>query len=153
MAKEPFSVAWTACVAALVLALALMRPSVASAEPVTATVDQPAVITTTTGAAESAPANPSRAVIHVTAFTPPHSGAVQAVVKVEQGGHEQEVGRFGIFPNAEFTANSPSQVRRFGLPLPKSLAAGGPLTFKVDLVPLTGDGQGARMVFGLAEVR
>jgi len=97
----------------------------------------------------------SRVIISVTAFRPPREGAVQAVVKVQKDGDrtEQESGRFGIFPNAEFKAADPSKAQRFGPPLPKELANTGALKLNVYLVPFKGDGSGALLEIGGAEMR
>jgi hypothetical protein len=92
-------------------------------------------------------------IISVTAFRPPRDGAIQAVVKAQKDGDEQEIGRFGIFPNAEFKAADPSKAQRFGLPLPKELARGGAIKLNVYLVPFKGDGSGALMEIGGAEIR
>jgi hypothetical protein len=141
--------------AGCLLAMLAMTTPLAGAEPAIATVGQPAVITVAPAPEALAPDRAPRAVVEVSAFRPPSSGAVQAVVRAQpgDGGPEQEIGRFAIFPNAEFSATDPSQVRRFGLALPKSLAGAGPLKLKVDLVPLSGDGQGARMEVRGAEIR
>ena len=89
-------------------------------------------------------------IISVTAFRPPRDGAVQAVVKVQRDGGrtEQEIGRFGMFPNAEFKAADPSKAQRFGLPLPKGLAGGEAVKLNVYLVPFKGDGGGAMLKIG-----
>ena len=55
-------------------------------------------------------------------------------------GAEREIGRFGIFPNAEFKAAEPSKAQRFGLALPKELARGGP----GEIERLSGSAQGGR---------
>jgi hypothetical protein len=93
-------------------------------------------------------------IISVTAFRPPRDGAVQAVVKVQNGDRtEQEIGRFGVFPNAEFKAADPSKARRFGVPLPKEVANSGEVKLHVYLVPFKGDGSGALLEIGGAEIR
>ncbi len=103
------------------------------------------------GAASQSP----HVIISVTASRPTHDGAVQAVVKVQKDGDrtEQEIGRFGIFPNAEFKAADPSKAQRFGLPLPKELASGGAVKLNVYLVPFKGEGSGALLEIGGAEIR
>jgi hypothetical protein len=129
----------------------------AAQDPPVATVAGPAVVTATgapvadQGLASQSP----RLIISVTAFRPPREGAVQAVVKVQKDGDrtEQEIGRFGIFPNAEFKAADPSKAQRFGLPLPKELASGGAVKLNVYLVPFKGDGSGALLEIGGAEIR
>jgi hypothetical protein len=140
------------------LMVALMPQSSVAAQdslPV-ATVAGPAVVTATgapvadQGVASQSP----RVIISVTAFRPPRDGAVQAVVKVEKdnGRTEQEIGRFGIFPNAEFKAADPSKAQRFGLPLPTELARGGAVKLHVYLVPFKGEGSGALLQIGGAEI-
>jgi hypothetical protein len=80
---------------------------------------------------------------------------VEAIVKAEKDDtdSELELGRFGIFPYAEFKAGESDKVRRFSFPLPKDLAVGGPIKLKVYLSPIRGDGKGARMELSGAEVR
>jgi hypothetical protein len=91
----------------------------------------------------------------MTGFRPPHDGAVQAIVKLQrEGGQtEQEIGRFGMFPNTEFKAADPSKAQRFGLPLPNELAGSKALKLHVYLVPFKGDGNGAVLELGGAEIR
>jgi hypothetical protein len=81
--------------------------------------------------------------INVRAFTPPPSGAVGAVVSLEEnkeGGREVEVGGFTIFPAKRFEATKPEDERGFRLNATQALAelgAGdGPVKIKVKLVPL-----------------
>ena len=138
------------------LLLALLLPGTAAAEPesLLATVDKPAVVTATPapGAASSTGASP-QVVINVTGFQPATDGPVQAVVKAQRGGKEREIGRFGIFPHTAFKAAEPSRGQSFGIPLPKDLASGGPVKFNVYLVPANGEGKGASMEIGGAEIR
>lgn len=121
-----------------------------------ATVASPAMITATPAsiADQGVASQSSRVIISVTAFRPPRDGAVQAVVKVQRDGGrtEQEIGRFGIFPNAEFKAADPSKAQRFGLPLPKELASGGAVKLNVYLIPFKGEGDGALLEIGGAEI-
>jgi hypothetical protein len=144
--------------AACACLVALMSQSSVAAQdsrPV-ATVAGPAVITATAApmADQGVASQSPRVIISVTAFRPPHDGAVQAVVKVQNGDRtEREIGRFGIFPNAEFKAADPSKAQRFGLPLPKELASGGAVKLNVYLVPLKGEGSGAHLEIGGAEIR
>jgi hypothetical protein len=142
------------------LLLALLSLGAAAAEPesLLATVYKPAVVTATPapGAALSAGASP-QVVINVTGFQPATDGPVQAVVKAQRGGKEREIGRFGIFPHTAFKAAEPSRGQSFGIPLPKDLArdlaSGGPVKFNVYLVPANGEGKGASMEIGGAEIR
>jgi hypothetical protein len=145
--------------AACVCMVALMSQSSVAAQdsPPVATVAGPAVVTATAApvADQGLASQSPRVIISVTAFRPPRDGAVQAVVKVQKDGDrtEQEIGRFGIFPNAEFKAADPSKAQRFGLPLPKELARGGAVKLNVYLVPLKGEGSGALLEIGGAEIR
>lgn len=139
--------------------VALMSQSSVAAQdssPV-ATVAGPAVVTAAGAsvADQGVASQSARVIISVTGFRPPHDGAVQAVVKVQKDGdrQEQEIGRFGVFPNAEFKAADPSKAQRFGLPLPKDLASGGAVKLHVYLVPFKGDGGGAMLEIGGAEIR
>jgi len=54
-----------------------------------------------------------------------------------------------MFPNAEFKAADPSKAQRFGLPLPKELVS----QIEWYLVPFKGDGSGALLQIGGAEIR
>ena len=142
---------------ALMVALVFQSSVAAQDGPPVATIASPAVVTAMgapvadQGVASQSP----RVIISVTAFRPPGDSAVQAVVKVQRDGGrtEQEIGRFGIFPNAEFKAADPSKVQRFGLPLPNELASGGAVKLHVYLVPFKGDGSGALLQIGGAEIR
>jgi hypothetical protein len=145
--------------AACACMVALMAQSSVAAQdsPPVATVAGPAVVTAMAApvADQGVASQSPRVIISVTAFRPPREGAVQAVVKVQKEGNrtEQEIGRFGIFPNAEFKAADPSKAQRFGLPLPQELASGGAVKFNVYLAPLKGEGSGALMEIGGAEIR
>jgi hypothetical protein len=77
------------------------------------------------------------------------------VVKARSDGsqEEREIGRFGVFPNAEFRASDLSKAQRYGLPLPQELAGAKALKLHVYLVPLRGDGSSARLELGGAEIR
>jgi hypothetical protein len=123
--------------------------------PPVATVANPAVVTAMGTPDQGIVSQSPRVIVSVTGFRPPHDGGVEAIVKLqkEDGQTEQEIGRFGIFPNAEFKAADPSRAQRFGLPLPKELAGGKALKFHVYLVPFKGDGNGAMLELGGAEIR
>jgi hypothetical protein len=141
---------------ALVVALMSQSSIAAQDRPPVATVASPAVVTATPApmANQGVASQSPRVIISVTAFRPPRDGAVRAVVKVQNGGRtEREIGRFGIFPNAEFKAADPSKAQRFGVPLPKELASGGEVKLHVYLVPFKGEGSGALLEIGRAEIR
>jgi hypothetical protein len=74
------------------------------------------------------------------------------VVKAQKpDGTEEEIGRFGIFPQTEFHASNPSETRKYGFAVSSGLASGGPVKLKVELVPLRGEGKGASLQVGGAE--
>jgi len=121
-----------------------------------ATVDRPAIVTAARATAlDGIEDQPARVVIGVAAFTPPRDGAVQGLVKLLTSGDrtEQEIGRFGLFPNTEFRAADPSRAQRFSFALPKDVGRDRPVQIKVQLVPLRGDGKDARLEIGSAEIR
>lgn len=139
---------------AFVLVLISLGAVAAEGDQLLATMASPAVITLTPpGRGQDQPA---RVVINVMGFRPPLDGSlVEAVVKAQRVGtdKEQEIGRFGIFPNAEYKAADPSQAQRFSFALTRELASGGPVKVKVELVPVRGKGEGARLEVGGAEIR
>src|SRR5262245_5494950 len=141
--------------AAIVVVFALTTAAHAQGDQLLATVDKPAVVTAVPAAERGASAKPARIVIDVTGFKPPQDGQpVQAVVSVrKEGGTEQEIGRFGLFPQTEFRAASPSEAQRFSVPLPSDLAGGSAVTLNVQLVPSRGKGEGARLELGGAQIR
>ena len=141
-------------------ALALIAPIAAIAAEggqLLATVDRPAILTATPAKAlESTAADRSapRVIVDVTGYQPPQKGAVRGVVKVQKpDGTEQEIGTFGVFPNAAFRADS-SRARRYSFPLPKELAAGA-VKLKVEVVPDKAQetGEGAQLEIGGAEIQ
>jgi hypothetical protein len=139
-------------------AFALFAPGFAAAaegDQVRATVDQPAVVTAAPMAEGQVAGQPARVVISVTGFRPPQDGGpVQGVVKLQGEGArpEREIGRFGLFPQAEFQTADPSAAQRFGFALPKELASGGPMKLNVYLVPMRGEGKGSSLELGGAEI-
>ena len=139
------------------LAISFVCTAFACAEgsQVIATVERPALVTAaaTSPGSESRPGE-QRVVVSVLGYKPPRDGTVQGVVTVqEKQGQEQEIGRFGLFPNAEFRASDPSQAQQFSFPLPRDLTRGGPMQIKVEVVPTRGDGKDARLEIGGAEIR
>jgi hypothetical protein len=140
-------------------ALAFLAPvgaSAAEGDQLRATVGKPAIVTV--APARALPDQP-RAVITVTGFRPPAprgdvQPSVRAVVKVQKpDGTDQEVGSFTPFPQAEFSTDA-SGARRFSIPLPKEIAAAGPVTLKVELIPSPGEsGAGAHLEVGSAEIQ
>jgi hypothetical protein len=120
-----------------------------------ATVERPATVTVTVAQGPDSTEAGHYVVVHVTAYTPPRDGAIQGVVTVQKhtDSTEQEIGRFGIFPNAEFSAADPSKVRRYSFPLPRDVLQDGPVKLTVHIVPLRGEGKGARLELGGAEIK
>jgi hypothetical protein len=120
-----------------------------------ATVGKPAIVTATpAGAAQDSSGSAPRVVVHVTGYQPAQEGAVRGVVKVQKpDGSEQEIGTFGVFPNAAFKAET-SRARSYSFDLPKELAT-GKVQLKVELVPdkAQGTGAGAQLEVERAEVR
>jgi hypothetical protein len=140
---------------ALAIMLACIAVVSAEGNQLIATVERPAVVTAAAAPGPEDSLRDQRVVVSVTAFTPSRDGTVQGVVKVQksEGGAEQEIGRFGMFPNAEFRAADPSQAQRFSFPLPKELARGGPVKVTVQVMPLRGEGKDARLEVGGAEIK
>lgn len=121
----------------------------------TATAGSPAVVTATAAPQEGFMSQSPRVIVSVTGFEPPREGGIEVVVRAQAEGSqmEQEIGRFGVFPETAFKAPDPSKAKRFGLPLPKELAASKAVTLRVYLVPFRGSGEGARLELGGAEIR
>jgi hypothetical protein len=143
---------------AFALVLTPLAAIAAEGDQVHATVDRPAVVTATPAPKPTlgrpAAGEGARVVVSVTAFQPPQDGGpVQVVVKAQRDGTEREIGRFGILPNTAFRAGERSKAKSFGLALPKELASGAPVKLNVYLVPTRGEGTGARLEVGGAEIR
>lgn len=92
----------------------------------------------------------ARVVITVTGFRPSASGPVEAVVLIPCGTEEREIGRFGIFPQQPFTAGSNANAQRFGFALPDACKMPSQVIIRVE--PSAGDGSGAELVIGRAEL-
>jgi hypothetical protein len=91
-------------------------------------------------------------VVRVIGFRPAQEGAVQVVVKAVVNGAKQEVGRFGIFPNAPFKSEAQEQAQMFSLTLPKELANVETLALQFSIQPFRGTGTGAEVEIGGAEI-
>jgi hypothetical protein len=129
--------------------------ALAQNDRLSATVENPAVVTATAAPAEGLTSPSPRVIVSVTGFEPPREGGVEVVVKAqsESSPKEQEIGRFAVFPETAFKAPDPSKAKRFGLPLPQVLAASKSVTLRVYLVPFRGSGEGALLELGGAEIR
>lgn len=80
-------------------------------------------------------------VLRVVGIQPPKEGDVLGVVKAEINGAEREIGRFHT-----------SKPLRFGFSMPDELAAADAVKLKVYLIPSEGEGRGAWMQFGGADI-
>lgn len=144
--------------AAGAMAVFALAACAAEDERLIATVDSPAVVTTSPAATVEnkgfeANAVP-RVVIDVTGYQPAQKGAVRGVVKVQKpDGSEQEIGTFGMFPDAAFKADT-SRARSYSFPIPKELATGA-VKLKIEVVPdkASGTAEGAHIEVGRAEIR
>ncbi|MFO1125563.1 MAG: hypothetical protein U1E25_09960 [Methylocystis sp.] len=141
--------------AACALTFLIVNDRVAQADDREATVSRPATITAAPGPPDGQEsAGGRRLIIAVTGFRPAKESAVQVVVKaMTADSGEQEIGRFGMFPNQAFAAPEPSQAQRFSLTLPKALESSGPVTLRVYVIPFKGEGKGASVELGDAEIR
>ena len=141
--------------AACALILLIVSDRMARADDREATVSRPATITAKPGPPDGREsAGGRRLIIAVRGFRPAKESAVQVVVKAATAGSgEQEIGRFGMFPDQAFNAPDPSQAQRFSLTLPKALQSGGPVTLRVYVVPFKGEGKDASVELGGAEIR
>jgi hypothetical protein len=140
----------------VLVALSSLRAEAAEGDQLVATVETPAFVTAKSAwGLVGSSRGTARLIISIVAFQPPQDGGVvQVVVKAQhQNGTEQEVGRFGITPNIPFKAVNPSKAERFGLRLPEDLATGDPIKLNVYLIPTRGEGKGAWLEVGAAEVR
>jgi len=142
--------------AAGILAVTLAYLSAAAeANELIATIEHPATVTVAVAPGPDSAKAGRHVVVDVTAYTPSRNGVVQGVVTVQKNADskEQEIGRFGIFPNTEFSAADPSKVRRYSFPLPRDALQDGPLKLTVYVVPLRGDGKGARLELSGVEIK
>jgi hypothetical protein len=129
----------------------------AEADQLIATVGKPAIVTAAPAKPEEGLAEdraPPRVVVDVTGYQPAQKGSVRGVVKVQKAdGTEQEIGTFGVYPDAAFKGET-SRARAFSFPLPKELAA-DPVKLKIEVVPdkERGTGEGAQLEIGHAEIQ
>ncbi len=70
----------------------------------------------------SDPGAPASITLRVVGYVPPRGGTVVAVVRLRNISTHvaREIGRFGIFPDASFTAATADAAQRFGFPLSDS---------------------------------
>ena len=142
-------------IAAMLVAMLARLGAATEGSQLIATVERPATVTVTVAQDRDSIEAGQHLVVDVTAYTPPRDGAIQGVVTVQKhtDSTEQEIGRFGIFPNTEFSAADPSKVRRYSFPLPRDVLLNGPVKLTVYVVPLRGEGKGARLDLGGVEIK
>lgn len=87
-------------------------------------------------------------VIPVIGYQPPDSGTVTAVVVLHCGQKDQEIGRFGIFPQLPFTPQQPRKQQNFGILLSDDPACHDASQITISLDPELGDGAGAKVLLG-----
>lgn len=134
--------------------LSVCNPMAAQEQRLVATVARPATVPVSRPAtAAAAQGAASRVVIGVSGFQPSPSGPVQAVVTAACDGAEVEIGRFGILPQAPFTASDPAREHRFSLTVPADAGCQRLGSVTIRLVPTQGDGAGAVLEIGRAELR
>ncbi|QND46744.1 hypothetical protein HB780_09560 (plasmid) [Rhizobium lusitanum] len=140
------------CAAATFSMLGIISPVHANEGDMQATVGKPATIAIS-GATNPAPADVgTRIVVTVSGYEPSKTGPVTTVVSVHCGGDTQEIGRFGIFPDEAFSASAGTQPQRFSFLLPDDPACRQPRAITIHLEPQTGDGVGASVTIGSANI-
>ena len=73
--------------------------------------------------------------LRVSAYTPPRSGGVEAVVTLRRGGRAVEVGRFAVFPAEPFGPAGAARTWVFDIGVARATLGAGPLGVTVRLVP------------------
>lgn len=92
-------------------------------------------------------------ILDVTGYTPPRSGRVEAVVKLD-GPRSREIGRFGLYPSSSaYTSTRSGGPQRFQFPIGSGeLASSGRRPkLRIDLMPGR-TASGARLTVGRAMV-
>jgi hypothetical protein len=92
--------------------------------------------------------------VTVTAFAPPRSGNVQAIVRAGTSDTLAEIGRFGIFPSKAFDQSNPTAARRFQFEVPDCTDAGRSCTVRVEIELKVegGSADGVRLGFDEAQL-
>jgi hypothetical protein len=142
-------------IAAVLVSMLGCLGAAAEGNQLIATVERPATVTVTVAQGPNSIEAGQYVVVDVIAYTPPRDGAIQGVVTIQKhtDSTEQEIGRFGIFPNTEFSAADHSRVQRYSFPLPRDVLQDRPVKLTVHVVPLRGEGEGARIEVGGAEIK
>jgi hypothetical protein len=119
-----------------------------------AAVDKPVTVPLVqASSADAERGSPVHVVVTVTGFRPSPAGPVQAVIDVQCDGSKVEIGRFGILPQTPFSASEPSKAQRFSLTLSPHPPCTQPESVTIRVVPTHGDGRGAMLEIGGAELR
>lgn len=140
-------------IGALVL-LATFGVLAAQEDRLLATVEKPAIVPVVQSvSAEAIKEGPLHVVVTVTGFQPSSTGAVQAIVEALCGTSTVEIGRFGVLPQKAFSPAEPSKAQRFSFSLTPDLTCDRPQSVTIHLVPSHGDGRGASLEIGGAELR
>lgn len=133
-------------VATMSAAAVLVCASLANEDGVRVTVGEPATVRLSEkNEPSSTGAGGRRIVVVVDAFEPSPAGPIAVVVTMQCGDATEEIGRFGVFPNAAFTSSSRVEPQRFGFDMPDNLACPRPKNVTLRLEPSLGDGSGASM--------
>jgi hypothetical protein len=145
---------WLRCIATVCIALLALGSAPAQETQMRATVDAPATVPVL-AAPPTLTANrgPSQVVVTVTGYQPSPSGPVQAVVEARCGTAQKEIGRFGIMSPTAFSATDTARIQRFSLPLGPDAACKRPDSVTIRLVPSSGDGRGATIEIGSAQLK
>ena len=126
----------------------------AQERPLRATVGQPLTMPVSRAPLTTAsPGGARHVVVTVTAFQPSPDGPVQAVVSALCGASVVELGRFGLLPQKGFSAAEPAKAQRFSLPVGADGACMAPDHVTISLAPNQGEGRGASLEIGSAELR
>ena len=142
--------------AAIVTGVVLVRPQSTPDVPV-ATPGAPARLGLDALRSDIA-RSPAGLVLRVMAYEPPRAGTVAIVARLEnvRTGETREVGRFGMFPDSSFRADSLNDAQRFALKLgivDLEWVQRAETRVSVVLEPSGGDGAGARLVTAGLEIR
>jgi hypothetical protein len=133
--------------------LAAVTNAAAEEERMLVTVDKPATVPIVQSLATDAlKEGPRHVVVTVTGFQPSLGGPVQAIVEAHCGASLVEIGRFGLLPQTPFTAAEPRKAQRFSFNIAGSTCDGLD-SVTIRLVPSHGDGHGASLEIGSAELR
>lgn len=141
------------------LAIGTLALLVASTNPIVAenrmlaTVDKPATVPIahsepTAGQREE----PRHVVVTVIGFQPSPAGPVQAIVEAQCGSAQVEIGRFGLLPQTAFSSAESHKAQRFSFNIEGSTCRQLE-NVTIRLAPSHGDGKGASLEIGGAELR